>query len=75
MCDNLRKSEQVVSDVAATIVIDYAEELKKCGKNKEQIRLEVAKFIASPRFLEAVKQKVDEYIAKFDDSEKLVRLH
>jgi len=58
----------MVSDVADTIVIDYAEELRLTGMSKEQVRNEVLKFLASEKFIDAVKRKVDEYIAKFDDS-------
>ena len=57
----------MVSDVADTIAIDYAEELRQSGMSKEQIRVEVVKFLTSEKFLDAVKRKVEEYIAKFED--------
>lgn len=72
MCDNLRKSEKVVSDVAAVIVIDYAEELRESGLTKEQVRLEVAKYLKSPKFIEAVKAKVEEYIAEAKFEEPII---
>ena len=75
MCENLRKSEKVVKDVADTIAIDYAEELRSSGMSKEQVRKEVMKFLTSPDFIEAVQRRVDEIIAKFDDSDPLLRLH
>ncbi len=58
----------MVSDVADTIVIDYAEELRQTGMSKEQIRNEVLKFLSSEKFIDAVKRKVEEYITKFDDN-------
>lgn len=58
----------MVSDVADTIAIDYAEELRLTGMSKEQIRIEVVKYLTTESFLDAVKRKVDEYIAKFDDN-------
>lgn len=75
MCSNLYKSEKMVSVVADTIAIDYAEELRCTGMSKEQVRKEVAKFLTSPHFIEAVQRRVDEIIAKFDDSEPLLRIH
>lgn len=74
MCENLRKSEQMVKDVADTIAIDYAQELKSLGFTKEQIRAEVIKYIGTPQFLDAVKRKVEEYIAMFDEPDK-TQLH
>lgn len=75
MCSNLNKSEKMVSVVADTIAIDYAEELRRSGMSKEQVRKEVMKFLTSPDFIEAVQRRVDEIIAKFDDSDPLLRLH
>ncbi|MFX2258142.1 hypothetical protein V6380_15460 [Acinetobacter variabilis] len=75
MCSNLNKSEKMVSVVADTIAIDYAEELRSSGMSKEQVRKEVMKFLTSPDFIEAVQRRVDEIIAKFDDSDPLLRLH
>lgn len=75
MCSNLRKSEKMVKDVATTIAIDYAEELRKSGKTKEQVTIEVSKYISSPQFISAVKRKVDEYIAKFDEPEQTPRMN
>lgn len=75
MCSNLSKSEKMVSVVADTIAIDYAEELRKAGKSKEQVRMEVATFLKSPKFIEAVQRRVEEIIAKFDDSDPMARLH
>lgn len=65
----------MVSVVADTIAIDYAEELRRSGMSKEQVRKEVMKFLTSPDFIEAVQRRVDEIIAKFDDSDPLLRLH
>lgn len=66
----------MVSDVADTIVIDYAEQLRESGMTKEQIRGEVIKFLSSENFINAVKRKVDEIIAKFDDSTvQLINYH
>lgn len=73
MCSNLNKSEKMVSVVADTIAIDYAEELRSSGMSKEQVRKEVMKFLTSPDFIEAVQRRVDEIIAKFDDSDPLLR--
>lgn len=75
MCSNLSKSEKMVSVVADTIAIDYAEELRSTGMSKEQVRKEVAKFIMSPEFIEAVQRRVEEIIAKFDDPEPVTILH
>lgn len=75
MCSNLSKSEKMVSVVADTIAIDYAEELRSSGMSKEQVRKEVAMFLTSPKFIEAVQRRVDEIIAKFDDAEPFARLH
>lgn len=75
MCSNLNKSEKMVSVVADTIAIDYAEELRSSGMSKEQVRREVVKYLRSPDFIEAVQRRVDEIIAKFDDSDPLLRLH
>lgn len=75
MCSNINKSEKMVSVVADTIAIDYAEELRSSGMSKEQVRKEVMKFLTSPDFIEAVQRRVDEIIAKFDDSDPLLRLH
>lgn len=68
MCCNISKCQKMVNDVAETIVIDYAEQLRESGMSKEQIRDEVVKFLSSENFINAVKRKVDEIIAKFDDS-------
>lgn len=65
----------MVSVVADTIAIDYAEELRSSGMSKEQVRREVVKYLRSPDFIEAVQRRVDEIIAKFDDSDPLLRLH
>lgn len=65
----------MVSVVADTIAIDYAEELRSSGMSKEQVRREVVKYIRSPDFIEAVQRRVDEIISKFDDSALLLRLH
>lgn len=67
MCSNLSKCQKMVNDVADTIAIDYAEELKQSGMSKEQIRVEVVKYLTSESFLEAVKRKVEQYLAKFED--------
>ena len=75
MSSNINKSEKMVSVVADTIAIDYAEELRSSGMSKEQVRKEVMKFLTSPDFIEAVQRRVDEIIAKFDDSDPLLRLH
>ena len=75
MCSNINKSEKMVSVVADTIAIDYAEELRSSGMSKEQVRREVVKYLRSPDFIEAVQRRVDEIIAKFDDSDPLLRLH
>lgn len=75
MCSNLKKSERMVSVVADTIAIDYAEELRSTGMSKEDVRIEVAKFLTSPEFIQAVQRRVEEIIAKFDDPEPLPRLH
>ncbi len=75
MCSNLNKSEKMVSVVADTIAIDYAEELRSSGMSKEQVRREVVKYIRSPDFIEAVQRRVDEIISKFDESDPLLRLH
>ena len=66
MSSNINKSEKMVSVVADTIAIDYAEELRSSGMSKEQVRKEVMKFLTSPDFIEAVQRRVDEIIAKFD---------
>lgn len=68
MSSNINKSEKMVSVVADTIAIDYAEELRSSGMSKEQVRREVVKYIRSPDFIEAVQRRVDEIISKFDDS-------
>lgn len=75
MFSNLNKSEKMVSVVADTIAIDYAEELRNSGMSKEQVRSEVVKFLRSPDFIEAVQRRVDEIISKFDDSAPLPQLH
>lgn len=75
MCSNINKSEKMVSVVADTIAIDYAEELRSSGMTKEQVRREVVKYLRSPDFIEAVQRRVDEIISKFDDSTPLLRLH
>lgn len=75
MCSNINKSEKMVSVVADTIAIDYAEELRSSGMSKEQVRREVVKYLRSPDFIEAVQRRVDEIISKFDDSTPLLRLH
>ena len=75
MCSNLNKSEKMVSVVADTIAIEYAEELRSSGMSKEQVRSDVLKFLRSPDFIEAVQRRVDEIISKFDDSAPLTRLH
>lgn len=75
MCSNINKSEKMVSVVADTIAIDYAEELRSSGMSKEQVRSEVVKYLRSPDFIEAVQRRVDEIISKFDESDPLLRLH
>ncbi len=75
MSSNINKSEKMVSVVADTIAIDYAEELRSSGMSKEQVRREVVKYIRSPDFIEAVQRRVDEIISKFDESDPLLRLH
>lgn len=65
----------MVSVVADTIAIDYAEELRNSGMSKEQVRSEVVKYLRSPDFIEAVQRRVDEIISKFDDSAPLPRLN
>ena len=75
MSSNINKSEKMVSVVADTIAIDYAEELRSSGMTKEQVRREVVKYLRSPDFIEAVQRRVDEIISKFDDSAPLLRLH
>ena len=75
MSSNINKSEKMVSVVADTIAIDYAEELRSSGMTKEQVRREVVKYLRSPDFIEAVQRRVDEIISKFDESDPLLRLH
>lgn len=65
----------MVKDVADTIAIDYAQELKSLGLGKEQIREEVIKYLGSPQFIEAVKKKVEEYIALFDEPDTKSQIH